>query len=142
GGKVAVGAQRPPEGEGAGPACPGTLQCRQRPEPPVSRGTATLAAALRAQLPFVQSSRLQAQLQRRLGLHARQPRTPDCTLLASSRSWRRKTRHREERRAEERSGAREGSSGQRGPPCYWGCSCTRQLPFGALAGAALGDLPV
>ncbi|XP_074716912.1 uncharacterized protein LOC141940044 [Strix uralensis] len=45
-----------------------------------------------------------------------------------SSSWRRKTRHREERWAEERSGAREGSSGQRGPPCYRGCSRTRTLP--------------
>ncbi|CAM9178530.1 unnamed protein product, partial [Bubo scandiacus] len=64
-------------GAGQRPAGPGTLQCRQRPEPPVSRGAATLAAALRAQLPFVQSSRLRAQLQRRPRLHAWQPRSVD-----------------------------------------------------------------
>ncbi|CAM9430480.1 unnamed protein product, partial [Bubo scandiacus] len=63
-GCVRVGAKRS-RAAVARPACD-----PPRLEPPVSRGAATLAAALRARLPFVQSSRLRAQLQRRPGLHA------------------------------------------------------------------------
>ena len=62
---------------------------------------------------------------------------PDCTLLPSSSSWRRKTRHREERGERRELGAK-GTSPLLGLRSHKTVAGT----FGALAGAALGDLPV
>ncbi|XP_051651097.1 collagen alpha-1(VII) chain-like isoform X2 [Manacus candei] len=112
GASAGLWAQGPPVSRGQCPGVPGALWSRQRPEPPVSRASASLAAASHAQLPLPRGPGSP----QRLGLRRASPWSPPRRKRSRGAGRRGKRQEEEERRLRAQEGAGERPSGQRPLP--------------------------